>query len=231
MALPSSLRVSMVVLRRCAPHRPFLSGPTVGHRTALAAAFANSRFNVSRPHIIAPSAVASVPPVQLRWTSANTTATGTPLTVSPPVAPATASPPSASESAAPAKTNDSVSTKSPVKTDDPIGVKSPTRGSYIWAAERALSIATTGLVGTAFVVGSEPLVDFALGFVLPMHVHLGFDTIIHDYIPHRHSPRLHRLAVWTLRAATGLVIIGCYDFNTNDVGMTAFVKRMWTGHL
>lgn len=33
---------------------------------------------------------------------------------------------------------------------------------------------------------------------------------------------------WGLNAATLLVGIGFYEFETNDVGLTAAVKRLWT---
>lgn len=66
-------------------------------------------------------------------------------------------------------------------------MKSPSHGSYHWNFERVLSLATLPLMGTAVVYGSIPAVDIALGIVLPLHIHLGFDTIIQDYIPERRN--------------------------------------------
>ncbi|KAJ3216088.1 membrane anchor subunit of succinate dehydrogenase, Sdh4 [Dinochytrium kinnereticum] len=109
--------------------------------------------------------------------------------------------------------------------------KSKMHGSYHWNAERALSIVTVPLIGTAFLAGPLPLVDLALGVVIPLHSHMGFDTIIQDYIPKRKYGILHTICTWSLRIGTGLFLYGCYSFNTNDVGITAFFKRIWTGKL
>ncbi|KAJ3417028.1 membrane anchor subunit of succinate dehydrogenase, Sdh4 [Chytridiales sp. JEL 0842] len=114
-----------------------------------------------------------------------------------------------------------------------IGVqqKSKAEGSYHWDAERALSLATIPLIGAAFAVGPAPLIDLGLGVVIPLHIHMGFDTIIQDYVPKRKYGILHTICVWLLRAGTALTFYGCYEFNTNDVGITAFFKRLWTGKL
>ena len=69
-----------------------------------------------------------------------------------------------------------------------MAVKSPAHGSYHWNTERALSLVSVPLIGTAMIYGSMPMVDIALGFVIPAHIHLGFDTIIQDYFPKRRSP-------------------------------------------
>jgi succinate dehydrogenase (ubiquinone) membrane anchor subunit len=104
---------------------------------------------------------------------------------------------------------------------------SKTLGSYHWNAERALSLVTVPLLTSAYIAGPVPLVDFSLGFVIPIHCYLGFETIIQDYLPARRVGLLHALSLWTLRLATVLAIYGCYEFNTNDVGLTEFVSRMW----
>jgi succinate dehydrogenase (ubiquinone) membrane anchor subunit len=109
--------------------------------------------------------------------------------------------------------------------------KSPTIGSYHWNLERVLSIATLPLLGTAAVYGSIPTVDTLLGIVIPLHCYLGVDCMIQDYIPARRAKVLHFLSSWTLKIATGLVLYGCYVINTSDVGLTAVVKRLWTGKL
>lgn len=90
-----------------------------------------------------------------------------------------------------------------------------------------MSIATVPLLGSAVFLGSIPSVDFALGVVIPLHCHIGFDAIIQDYLPARRAPTLNSIAKWTLRGATLLTLYGCYEFNTNDVGLTALVKRVW----
>jgi succinate dehydrogenase (ubiquinone) membrane anchor subunit len=109
--------------------------------------------------------------------------------------------------------------------------KSKTEGSYHWSAERALSVVTVPLIGAAFIAGPLPLIDLGLGVVLPLHTHMGLDTCIQDYVPQRKYGVLHTVCVWLLRAGTGLTLYGMYQFNTNDVGITAFFKRLWTGKL
>ncbi|CAG8547279.1 582_t:CDS:2 [Paraglomus occultum] len=100
-------------------------------------------------------------------------------------------------------------------------------GSYHWFFERSLSISLIPLTAASIVQGAHPITDLLLGVVLPIHCHVGFDAIITDYLPTRRAPTLHKLSTWGLRGATLLVLIGCYQFNTNDVGMTELVKRVW----
>lgn len=85
------------------------------------------------------------------------------------------------------------------------------------------------LLGTAMIYGSIPLVDISLGFVLPLHCHIGFDCIIQDYLPARKTKILNVIATWLLRIATGLTMYGCYVINSQDIGITGVVARLWTG--
>jgi len=41
-----------------------------------------------------------------------------------------------------------------------------------------------------------------------------------DYIPQRKYPTLKKGAMWALKGATLLVLVGLYEFETNDVGIT-----------
>ncbi|TPX47225.1 hypothetical protein SeLEV6574_g02782 [Synchytrium endobioticum] len=108
--------------------------------------------------------------------------------------------------------------------------KSKLEGSYHWSAERALSAISVPLIGAAVIMGPTPMIDLALGVVLPLHCHIGFDSILVDYLHERKWGKfVWNFNVWALRLLTALTIYGCYQFNTNDVGLTAFVKRLWTG--
>ncbi|KNC95882.1 uncharacterized protein SPPG_08746 [Spizellomyces punctatus DAOM BR117] len=107
--------------------------------------------------------------------------------------------------------------------------KSKLHGSYHWDFERALSIALVPLMTAPFIIGSHPYVDLGLGVVIPLHTHIGFDAVIEDYLPVRRNPIIHRVMKYSLYTATGLCLYGCYQFNTNDIGITEFVKRLWTG--
>ena len=104
---------------------------------------------------------------------------------------------------------------------------SKAHGSYHWDYERALSVVSVPLIASAFVVGPAPILDLALGVVLPLHCHLGFDTIITDYLPKRRVGVLNAVATWTLRAGTLLTLYGLYTFNTQDVGIIEFTRRLW----
>lgn len=46
----------------------------------------------------------------------------------------------------------------------------------------------------------------------------GFDQILIDYVHERNFPIIGPIAKWTLRLLTGTVLVGVYQFNTNDVG-------------
>ncbi len=41
-------------------------------------------------------------------------------------------------------------------------------------------------------------------------------------------PKTRALFHWGLRAATLMVGVGLYEFETNDVGLTEAIKRVWT---
>jgi succinate dehydrogenase (ubiquinone) membrane anchor subunit len=101
-------------------------------------------------------------------------------------------------------------------------------GSTHWVIERALSVSLVPLFGAAFVYGSHPHTNMALGFVLPLHCHIGFDAIITDYLPARKFPKANLLCTWLLRLLTGLTMYGCYKINTSDVGLIEATKKIWT---
>ncbi|KAI7884257.1 hypothetical protein K492DRAFT_142917 [Lichtheimia hyalospora FSU 10163] len=101
-------------------------------------------------------------------------------------------------------------------------------GTYHWTLERASAVALIPLITTQFVYGAQPICDGLLGVVLPFHIHLGFDSCITDYLPKREYPRFHKVAMWTLRGSTALVMWGCYEINTNEVGLTEIVQRLWS---
>lgn len=101
-------------------------------------------------------------------------------------------------------------------------------GAFHWNMERGAAIALIPLISTQFVYGAHPVVDGLLGVVLPYHIYMGLDSCITDYIPKRVYPRLHKFSNWTLAGSTGLVMWGCYEFNTNDIGITEFFQRLLT---
>jgi succinate dehydrogenase (ubiquinone) membrane anchor subunit len=61
-----------------------------------------------------------------------------------------------------------------------------------------------------------------------IHSHIGFEAMVIDYIPAKRLPKTRVVFWWGLRAATVLVGVGLYEFETNDVGLTEAIKRIWT---
>lgn len=43
----------------------------------------------------------------------------------------------------------------------------------------------------------------------------------------RKFPILGLIAKWGVRLATGGVLVGVYQFNTNDIGLTELTKKIW----
>ena len=60
-----------------------------------------------------------------------------------------------------------------------------------------------------------------------LHAYTSFQSIIVDYVPARRFALAHKLFMWALRGATVLAGVGLYEFETNDVGLTETVKRIW----
>jgi succinate dehydrogenase (ubiquinone) membrane anchor subunit len=85
---------------------------------------------------------------------------------------------------------------------------------------------TIPLIASAFTV-THPHIDMALGVVLPLHCYLGFECIITDYLPKRRSPFFNSLAQVSLSVATLGSLYGLYKLNTEDVGITEYVKKIW----
>lgn len=100
-------------------------------------------------------------------------------------------------------------------------------GSTHWSFERAMSVATLGLI-IASPIYPHPMVNFGLGIVIPLHCHIGFGSIITDYLPVRKFPLIYRFARGILYASTGLTIYGLYKYNTEDVGIIEGIKNIWS---
>ncbi|OJD35841.1 mitochondrial succinate dehydrogenase cytochrome b small subunit [Diplodia corticola] len=111
----------------------------------------------------------------------------------------------------------------------PVPPVSATHGSYHWSFERVIAIALVPLTVAPFAAGTlNPVTDAVLGALLVLHSHIGFQSCIIDYFPKYRVPGVFRLLMWVLNGATLLVAYGVYEFETNDVGITEAVKRVWT---
>ncbi|KAI1296093.1 membrane anchor subunit of succinate dehydrogenase, Sdh4 [Mortierella claussenii] len=101
-------------------------------------------------------------------------------------------------------------------------------GSYHWDFERLLSLSLVPLFAVSAINGAHPITDSLLGVVVPIHAHVGFDAMITDYLhPAKVGVFGNKAISWTLRGATLLVLVGCYQFNTSDIGLTELVKKAW----
>ncbi|KAJ9648232.1 membrane anchor subunit of succinate dehydrogenase, Sdh4 [Coniosporium apollinis] len=114
--------------------------------------------------------------------------------------------------------------------NDPASVPDPTpaHGSYHWTFERIVAAGLVPLTIAPFAAGSlNPLTDATLCALVLIHSHIGFESIIIDYVPTHRMPGVRKLFMWGLKLATLLVGVGLYEFETNDVGVTEAVKRIW----
>ncbi|KAA8575119.1 hypothetical protein EYC84_004330 [Monilinia fructicola] len=110
----------------------------------------------------------------------------------------------------------------------PVPKPSPSHGSYHWTFERLIAVGIIPLTVAPFVSGSlNPATDALLCAAILIHSHIGFESCIIDYIPQKRLPKTRTLFWWGLRGATVLVGVGLYEFETNDVGVTEGIKRIW----
>ena len=72
------------------------------------------------------------------------------------------------------------------------------------------------------------MTDAILCGAILIHSHIGFQAMVIDYIPSKRLPKTRLVFWWGLRAATVLVGVGLYEFETNDVGLTEAIKKIWT---
>ncbi|EUC34536.1 hypothetical protein COCVIDRAFT_114912 [Bipolaris victoriae FI3] len=115
-------------------------------------------------------------------------------------------------------------------TNDPVPVPEPdyAHGSYHWSFERIVSAGLIPLTIAPFAAGSlNPLTDSILCALLVIHSHIGFEASIIDYFPKKRVPLLRNLSMWALRIGTVTLGIALYSFETNDVGITEAVARLW----
>ncbi|KAK6582100.1 hypothetical protein PZA11_005797 [Diplocarpon coronariae] len=110
----------------------------------------------------------------------------------------------------------------------PVPAANPSHGSYHWTFERLISVGLVPLTIAPFAAGSlNPAMDAVLCGSILIHSHIGFEACIIDYIPTHRLPKTRKLAWWALRAGTVLTGVGLYEFETNDVGVTEALKRIW----
>lgn len=104
--------------------------------------------------------------------------------------------------------------------NDPVVFPAPNKahGSYHWTFERLLSASLVPLVASTAVTSVHPVLDGILAVAIVAHSHIGFDAVVVDYVHTRKFPVIGVIVKWLLRAATTGVLVGVYQFNTNDIG-------------
>ncbi|KAF2139903.1 uncharacterized protein K452DRAFT_253518 [Aplosporella prunicola CBS 121167] len=113
----------------------------------------------------------------------------------------------------------------PAPVPDPV----PAHGSYHWSFERVVAASLIPLTVAPFAAGSlNPVLDATLCSLLLIHSHIGFEAMIIDYFPAKRVPIVRRSLMWILKGFTLAVAVALYQFETNDVGLTEAIKRVWT---
>lgn len=107
---------------------------------------------------------------------------------------------------------------------------SKAHGSYHWAFERLVAAAIIPLSVGAFAASptAHPALDAILSATLVAHTHMGFVSCIDDYTHERKFGALGHAARWALRFGTAGALYGLYEFNTNDIGITELLTKLWT---
>lgn len=87
--------------------------------------------------------------------------------------------------------------------------------------------ALAGLVPIAALGGEHTpltrLTDLALAAVIPLHMHVGVNGIVSDYVP----PRYIGATRWGVLAASGITFLGLMKLNLTGPGITSTVKSLW----
>ena len=82
------------------------------------------------------------------------------------------------------------------------------------------------LAPAAFMISPSPYnmpIDLALGFIFPLHAHVGLNAVVSDYVPKvlQTSARLGLLGV------TGITLVGLLKLNVMGPGLTESIKSLW----
>ncbi|EME46794.1 hypothetical protein DOTSEDRAFT_70689 [Dothistroma septosporum NZE10] len=116
------------------------------------------------------------------------------------------------------------SVNDPVKVPEP----HPSHGSYHWSMERLVSVALIPVTIAPFAAGAlNPLLDGTLIGLTLIHTYIGFQSVIIDYIPNWRAKTWRKAFEWLNVLALVIVGWGYYEFETNDVGLTAGIARIW----
>jgi len=97
-----------------------------------------------------------------------------------------------------------------------------------------MSAALIPLTIAPFAAGSlNPTTDALFCAGILVHSHIGFQSVIIDYLPLKRVPRWRKFTMWGLNVVTVMVGIGFYEFETHDVGMYIQIPSYyhWVWHV
>ena len=63
--------------------------------------------------------------------------------------------------------------------------------------------------------------------ILPIHIYNGFSAVILDYLPKRKFGIIYTIFKGSLIVVTGVAIFGLYKFNTENIGISEAVRKVW----
>ena len=82
------------------------------------------------------------------------------------------------------------------------------------------------LAPAAFMISPSPYnmpIDLTLGFIFPLHAHVGLNAVISDYVP----KVLQTTARVGLLGVTGVTLLGLLKLNVMGPGLTESIKSLW----
>lgn len=71
------------------------------------------------------------------------------------------------------------------------------------------------------------IVDAGLNVFLPIHSYLGMSAIVTDYLPRRKFGLIYTISKGFLIVVTTTTAYGLYKLNTENIGFSALVKKVW----
>ncbi|CAN6648191.1 mitochondrial inner membrane protein Shh4p [Trichomonascus vanleenenianus] len=103
-------------------------------------------------------------------------------------------------------------------------------GSKHWTVERVVATSIVPLILVPFATSTGslmPVLDATLGSLLIMHVHIGLESCIIDYIPKRVYGQFHKLAIAALWGGSAVALYGLYELEKKDDGLTESIRKIW----
>lgn len=74
----------------------------------------------------------------------------------------------------------------------------------------------------------SPALDSILVSSLLVHSYFGFQSCIIDYVPLREFGKVHHACMYLLLGGTVVAGYGFYKLETEDVGLTGTIAKVWT---